>query len=149
MDKKGQNIICKPIREYENILTKQITSVENQQIKVLNIPINEHIFDIKLTFKQQSDPLIIETSNGNIEYRFSDNILRFGDAFTKITPIRELNNSGKYDNVIKLQIVFDRYSLEIFGNNGTHYLASCLNHLVTNYVKFHKLYINNLKIMSV
>lgn len=134
-------VTCKPIEEYEKMLTKVHTLLNEQSITKLSMNSPADVFDIKITIPDRR--MNIETNVGDIIYEPKTHELSF-DSYSVVVPALCDSSGLKY---IQMQLVFDRYSLEFFCNDGRMFIPFCLNNPI-NKITIQRQYVKYLKISS-
>lgn len=136
-------LACKPITEYEKLLTKELKLIKDYAITKLSVTSPVDVFDIKILFRATKQ-MIIETNNGNIIYDAQTQELSF-DSYSVRVPLITDIDGNKY---VQMQLVFDRYSLEIFCNDGRMFIPFCLDRQI-NQITIQRLYVKYFKISCI
>lgn len=112
------NLCCEPIRECRNLMTNVILDIQNEHIvnKVIDID-DMFTFEIYVEFQIGNGVSIFGSSNGLVSFDHTNNTIQCMNEHIIIDK--------PHDNIIKLLLLYDTNSLEIFCNNAT-YAGYCI-----------------------
>jgi sucrose-6-phosphate hydrolase SacC (GH32 family) len=113
---EGLRMFAYPVKEIESIHAKEHTWIDVQLKPGQNIlsGVNGELFDIDAEFEiGEADEFGLLINGFSIKYNVDKNQLSCGDSKAKLKPI---------DGNIRMRILVDRVSIEVFANDGRIYM---------------------------
>ena len=114
------NMYRYPVSEIESLRIKSVLSVKDQPLAPESNPlaaVKGDLFDIDAEFSVGDAKEIVFTIRGQtVQYKVPERRLRVIDREAPLAPVGDR---------VKLRILIDRTSLEVFGNDGRISFTSC------------------------